>query len=337
MIARCLVTVACGCGRLGFDETPTRTFSHEIVLSESVVELAIAPVDLERTLVSCDFRATTSNHDEVPICELTSATTVSVTTRTPDPETVVHVQVIQLETGAIVQRGRYIHGSGGLVHVQSIEPVDLESSFALVASYGMLSASGLDERFNLAATLVDPMTLELSRAASGNTLEVVWQVVSIPDALVRAGTTTLTTTTATTTIAPVDPRRAFAVATTRGGSEEADHLVRVRVADRETLAFARNSAATDIDVSWFVVELPDVIVQTGEIAFTGRIATAEVARVDTAHAAVFVTASGGMPGNSAHHPVISKIDLAPTRLELTRGEATDDTALSRWYVVQWVP
>jgi hypothetical protein len=335
---RWLVTVACiGCGRSGFDEIPTQTVSYDVVLATPTVELAIEAVDPERTLVTCDFSATTSNHDQVPICELTSATTVSIETRTPDPTTVVHVQLIQLESGAVVQRGRYTHGSNVPTHVQPIEPVDLASSFAVVASYGTLSSSGLDERFNLGATLVDPTTLELARAETGNTLVVVWQVVSIPGAVVRAGTTTLTDSTASVSIAPVDPRRTFVVATRQGGSEEGDHLVRLRVVDGVTLAFARNSAATDVDVSWFVVELSDVIVQTGELAFTGEVATAEIARVDTTHAAVFVTASGGLPGSSAHHPVISKIDLEPTRLELVRGEATDDTALSRWYVVQWVP
>jgi hypothetical protein len=373
-----LALICSGCGRVAFDRADdasaidpdalrddaggdadladagivpgVRVWTYDIVPASMVTDIAIAPADLTRTMLLCDYRTNTSSVGRQPACELTSSTSARVTTGLLEPSLRVHLQVVQLPEGSRVQRGVYVMTSGTQTQAVTIDPFDVTRAFPLISRFGGLDSSGFDDRFSLSVRLPSAQSIAFDRYSTGNTLTVPWQVVEIAGSRVVAGSTLFSDGTNGMIFPDVGvvAERSFVVLTTRTTSSvEANYLVRASLSQeamQTNLTVQRAQPTSTAEIAWYVVELPDesATVQHG-VTSQGAVSTVVAplpAAVDPAYAAAFIQASGGRVGQVADvQQVVVTPRLRTTELELERNASTplDVTGMVSWFVIHWAP
>jgi hypothetical protein len=343
-----------GCGRISFEARADGSSSgdgsadsggtpivqrFDVTLATSPTVVSIMPVDPSRTMVLCDANMTQSAAGYQPTCVLTDGQRVTVSAGFPDPNTHVLLQVVQLPVGSVVQRGTYKFGSAESMVVLPITSVDLTSSFPILTRTLNFATVGLDERFNISALITAPNELTLRRSSTGNSVDTAWQVVSIPGAVVTTQTMTLTSDLTLDFPNAIDVSHTFLIGTRSGGSgDEGDYLARLSfsaVGDR--FRILRNTAGSNLLVSYAAVELPGASALHGELALsTESLVTSALQRtVDPTRSFVIPSVQGGRAATNDDFAASSvAISVQADMVTLQRGVPTNVNGTVSWDVVE---
>lgn len=354
-----IVALACAaCGRIAFDPlvdaqpssdvltgSPSRVDVYELTPAATTTDVPIADIDPSRTIVMCDFRTNNSSVGRQPACALTSSTTLQIRVPIVEPSLVVRAQIVQLPIGTTVQRGHRSVGSGLLADDVSIAAIDPSRAFPLFSRTVNLDATGFDERMNVTATFPDPQTLHFERLASGNTLEIDWQVIEMPTATVTAGMASLAPGTSTQSLsdAPFDRAHFFIVPTIRTtGSNEDEYLVQVNLDIAGQIIFTRAGTTNTTEIAYYIVETPAVTSQHGVtwlMGFNG-LGVGIAAPIDPSRTAALVSYSGGRAGNMADvEQVASTVEVMQQSAMVVRGAnpPIDTNTRVSFSLLQWNP
>lgn len=241
----------------------------------------------------------------------------------------------------------------------SIGTVDTSRAFTLVTARipdNVLRTS--DQQRMVRSRLTSASNLRLERQATAPAtcgsgpvacdVTVSWQVVELLDANVQSGAFNWTTASTTVSITPVDTSKAFvlfnASPSAAAAGVEGDYLSNAYLSDSSTLAFSRNSATSNIDLSWYVVEMrDDTFVQTGSATDT----TFPASPLDTTlPAAINQNASVALLSTTVVSAANSDVDVSyytPTftsasNLRFTRGtgDGSGPAVTLRWQAIQFV-
>jgi hypothetical protein len=239
-------------------------------------------VNPARAFVICDFLVGNNNSPAASqrvTCELTGATTLTITNGAADDQEVVRWYVVEFFSGVTVQRGLVPTTTYTAVTPTvdvPIAAVNLAKTFVLISARTASIATNMDEQFTPTAQLTSNINLRLTRNDTGtDDLAVAWQVVQIESAVVQSGITTIAqaATSVTAALNPgVDTTRTFLVFTSNGGAAvngvESRYLTRGEITNATTLTFTRalnqNVANGQVNIAWFAVRMTDgTIVQSG--------------------------------------------------------------------------
>lgn len=356
-----LALLCVSCGRVGFEPLgvgredastgntgdglgPGGPVQSQLVTMDVTPRIVtIQPVDPTRSIVLCDYRTGVATVAAQPACELTDATTVTLTTGVAEPTLEVHVQVVQLPAGSVVQRGVFDFSINHLAVGLPLQQVDLASTFMLLSRWTNADSVSIDPQFSIVGSLTSSTSMRLARDVSGNRVHIAWQVVQLAGARVLAGQTTLGAGVfaASAAIPMVDLSRTFVVSSssTATSSEEAEYMVATGLQSSTAAAFRRSGMATATLVSYFVVEAPDVVVTSGLTAMgLSLVATPNIGAIDPTRAAVFVSPFGGRAGNDSDvdETVVTGL-IQPPVLALRRNTPSPvnvDGGVA-WSVVEW--
>jgi len=240
-----------------------------ITMNPATRTVAITLVDTAKTFVVCqgDSGGAGSNPTLLPTCELTNATTLTITTHVADAAITVRWYVVEFLSGVTVQRGLAVPAGTATFNV-AIAAVNLAKTFVLITQRANTATQTIDEQWTTRAQLTTTTNLQLTRLETGAALTVAWQVIQIESAVVQSGTTTIANNTATATAAlapPIDVDRTFLVFSLNGntgiGGDETLYRVTGRITNATTLSFQRSrnpgGGNTQINVTWFAVRMTD--------------------------------------------------------------------------------
>jgi hypothetical protein len=231
-------------------------------------------VNPARAFVICDFLVGNNNSPAASqrvTCELTGATTLTITNGAADDQEVVRWYVVEFFSGVTVQRGLASITAGFLtLPVLIPAAVNLAKTFVLISARTASVATNMDEQFTPTAQLTSTTNLQLTRSDNTGTddLTVAWQVVQIESASVQSGIATIAqaATSVTAALNPaVDTTRTFLVFTSNGGvavnGVESRYLTRGEITNATTLTFTRalNQPVVggQVSIAWFAVRMTD--------------------------------------------------------------------------------
>jgi hypothetical protein len=332
--------------------------------ASAAVTVTITSVNTARAFVTCDFLTGNNNgqtDSQRVTCELTGATTLTITNGAADPEEVVRWYVVEFLSGVTVQRGlvpetSYTAGRA-TYDVTLTAAVNLAKTFVLISARTASGTTNIDEQFTPTAQLTSNMNLQLTRTEIGTTaLAVAWQVVQIESAAVQRGTATIAqaATSATVTLSPaVDTTRTFLVFTSDGGTAvagvESRYLTRGEITNATTLTFTRalnqNVANGQVNIAWFAVRMTDgTTVQRGTNTTTTPSpgATMNVGLAIVPARSVPIISVSGDPGSTADDALddnswAADITSAPNNLRLANSafaQGNVNTTVA-WQVIQF--
>jgi hypothetical protein len=343
----------------------------EIAMSATTVTVGAAQgfltaVDPARAFVVCSQRVDSNQATRRVACQLTSGTTLTLTTATADTGTVVRWSVVEFESGVRVQRGAATFVNTALTPAAqpTLSPaVDPTKSFVLTSERYDQGTATADERWLVRARLTSPtaLTLDRNEGANGTTLTVAWQVVELQGASVQRGTLCIGaaatcpgsnggSNTATLGTA-VDTAKSFIVLTRTAGTAVGgiDNRYQVRADFGTTgsavtgLTFTRAVTSTtanqQVDIAYEVVSLSDgSAVRRGSTTTSTGAATVTsgaFATVDLTRTAPLVTLSGGSGTGTGQLDETSWTSaVSATTLTFQRA-ATGTASTLAWQAVQF--
>lgn len=261
-----------------------------VAMNPATRPVAITLVDPLKTFVVCqgDTGGAGSNPTVRPTCELTNATTLTITTNVADAAMTVRWYVVEFLSGVTVQRGLVPTGTfaaGTATVPVAIAAVNLAKTFVLTTERANSATQTIDEEWTTLAQLTTTTNLQITRVETGVALAVAWQVIQIESASVQSATTTIANnaTTATAVLGtPVDVSRTFLVFSQNGGTalggDETLYRVTGEITNATTLTFRRarqtGAANTQVNVAWFAVRMTDgTTVQRNLCGPSGTVAT----------------------------------------------------------------
>jgi len=337
--------------------TIKRVQSGTVVMNPAVVQaVALTAVDPARSFVLCYNRTDDGDPDQRVTCELTNATTLTITSSSARPANVAQWYVVEFTSGVAVQRGlatipqNQPNPAPFILNVALPTAVDLTKSFVLINERMATGSEDRDERRAIRARLSAANNLELSRTEEGTAdILVSWQVIEIEDATVQAGLTTIAATTFSNTaaIAAVDLTRTFVVFTRRTASDTAGreerYQVRGELTNATTLTFTRaGNNGSAVEIAWFAVTLNDgTTVQRGTTTLAGG-AGVTTANAPLATAIVInrsfpiISVSGSTDGSDSNARLddtsLTGTFTSTTNLQFQRVTTTAP-ATAAWFVV----
>jgi hypothetical protein len=325
-----------------------------------VATVAITSVNTAQAFVICYF-LTGNNNGQVAAqrvtCDLTGATTLTITNGAADPAEVVRWYVVEFLSGVTVQRGLVPTGTYAnatpTVNV-AIAAVNLAKTFVLISTRAASNTTNIDEQFLPTAQLTSTTNLQLTRTEPGTAFAVAWQVIQIESAVVQSGTASIAknTTSITATLNPaVDTTRTFLVFTGNAGNKaggiESQYLTTGVITNATTLTFARAAPANgnggQVDIAWFAVRMTDgTTVQRGTNTTPNPGATMNAALTAIVPArSVPIISTSGDPGSNA----VDALDdnswaaafTSPTNLRLTTSANAQNNVNTTvaWQAVQF--
>lgn len=306
-----------------------------------------AAVNPALSFVVCYNRTDSSNPTNRVTCEITNATTVTVTASATNSSNVVQWYVVEFSSGMTVQRGVASFGNGtGTVNVSLSPAVDLGKAFVLTSERINTTDQGRDERWNVRARLSSTTNLELTRNETGTALSVAWQVIEMNDAAVQSGLVSIANGSASNTaaITAVDPTRSFLVFSRRTQNNvngvEGLYQVRGELTNNTTLTFTRAGTQRQIDIAWFVISLNDgTTVQRGTATAAAGTNTQNILlspSVTLSRSFPLVSASGANNGQSADLDSTSWTPAFPATNNLRLERAGTGTLISSsvaWFAI----
>lgn len=322
--------------------------SGTVTMSPATRTVALTAVDPARSFVLCHNRTNNGVSRSRVTCELTNATTLTITAGFLNASNVVQWYVVEFTSGIAVQRNLAAFGNGtATVNVALNPAVNLAKSFVLISERINDNNQARDERWTIRARLTATNNLELSRNETGTALTVAWQVIQIQDATVQSGLTTLLegNVAVTAAIGAVDMTKTFVVFSRRGATVaagiEGRYQVRGELTNATTLTFTRavNNAVgggnNDVEIAWFAVTLNDgTIVQRGTTTVNAAFMDVPLAPIVLNRGFPIVSVSGGTNGPNTHLDDTSLTDAftSTTNLRLQRAN-TAVPATVAWFVV----
>ena len=307
--------------------------------------IVLTAVDPARSFVLCHNRTNDGASRSRVSCELTNATTLTITAGVANAANVVQWYVVEYTSGIAVQRGlANFAATTGTVNVALNPAVNLARTFVLISERIADINQTSDERWTIRARLSATNNLELTRNEIGTAVSVAWQVIQIQDAAVQSGLITINNgaAAATAAITAVDTTKTFVVFTRRAAAatngREGRYQVRGELTNATTLTFTRAGTSDAVEIAWFAVTLNDgTTVQRGVAT-----AAAGAAQVDAALAPAIVlnrsfpiiSVSGGENGNNGRLDDTSLTDVftSTTNLRLQRVNTAVITSTA-WFVV----
>ena len=218
--------------------------------------------------------------------ELVDSTTLRLTRYNAAANVIVEWQVIE-DAEATVQRGTTTMATSDTSTTTAVTTIDQSNTFILLSHQTNQAANNYEQ--SLLTTYFsadDEVTFE--RQTSGSEQIIAWEIVTISDASVQSGSSTLTAadSATTTNITAVDTTSAFVVAFNNSSVNQLDHRhVQVSLTDSTTVNIERTAASGVTTVNWFVVEVPRYEVQAVN---SGNVSTQTV---DVTISAVSTTSS----------------------------------------------
>jgi hypothetical protein len=333
------------------------------------VNVVIASVTPANAFVICQFESggNGSNPTDRVTCELTGATTLTITNGANDGSETVSWYVVEFFSGVTVQRGLQTIAAGSLTAAVPIAAVNLAKTFVLTTVRTAEASQLVDEQFTVLAQLTSTTNLQLTRTqnintANGNSsaaVSVAWQVIQIQSAVVQSGTATIpqnqtVNVPAVTLAPPVDTTRTFLVFTSNGGAnnnnsingDETLYQVTGEITNSTTLTFTRgrqtNTNNTLINIAWFAVRMTDgTTVQRGTVTPAG----AGTATVPIALAAITINRSVPILSARVIGVTTPTADLddsswagtftTTTNLQISKNASNTDNSTIAWQVVQF--
>jgi hypothetical protein len=329
-----------------------------VSLNANPKTVAITAVNTAKAFVICTFNAggNGSNASERVTCELTNATTVTITNGATDTTEAVRWYVVEFLSGVTVQRGLKILPTGATTtNVGLLTNINLAKTFVLVTETTAQTSQTVDERFTVRARLTAVNNLELFRNANTtDTVTVAWQVVQIDEsAVVQSGLVTIAAGNPNVTAAlnpPVDLTRTFLVfsrsAGTSIGGDETLYQITGEITNATTLTFTKGqnggAGARQMDIAWFAVRMTDsTTVQKGSVTP----ASAATATVNVPITAIVINRSipllsvritdNNTPTADLDDAAWSGTFTTTTNLQLTKTSSNSDNSVISWQVVQF--
>ncbi len=259
------------------------------------------PVDLSKSFVYCGAKIGGSAAANMITCQLTSPTTVSVTSgQSSATGTTANWYVVEYAFGVTVQRGSSnmttgASGSGRTFQNITINAVDLTKSFVIVYTKTTNTSLDLDEERSVMGYFLNNTSLRLARQSSSTfdtTTE--WQVVEFSGANVQSsGSAPLTLAASASTVnqilgSSVDLTKSFLLFNVNASSgvigREEQLYLRGRFSSTNTITFTRRgNDAVSLDISWYVIEMTDgTTVQNGSTTIAGGGGTSVAANLGSA-------------------------------------------------------
>ncbi len=307
--------------------------------------VTLTAVDIGRSFVLCHNRTNDGTSRSRVSCELTNATTLTITAGVANASNVVQWYVVEFTSGIAVQRGLASFANGtGTVNVTLNPVVDLTRTFVLISESINDNNQTRDERWTVRARLSATNNLELTRNETGTAVSVAWQVIQIQNASVQSGLTTIAngSATATAAITAVDTAKTFVVFTRRAATatngRDGRYQVRGELTNATTLTFTRSGTSDALEIAWFAVTLNDgTTVQRG-VSTAAAGATQVDATLSPAivlnRSFPIISVSGGEDNNNGRLDDTSLTDAftSTTNLRLQRTSTAVITSTA-WFVV----
>ena len=241
----------------------------------SQIDIPVGAIDPATTFVTGSFAptATATDHqlEQLQVFEVADSTTVRVRT---DPAGVMpatsqyawQAVTFSVPGDAAVQREAITLGAGtGSASISLASPVDPDSTLLVASTTSSSTGSEIGERV-VRVRLTSPTTVEVSRLATTESVEVVVQVVELRDGTtVQHGVIDLapSETSGTASLAPVDLNRTVAMSTVTSagslGGGSSDHITddtigeasgAVSFANSSTISVERDAAASSASFPW---------------------------------------------------------------------------------------
>ncbi len=315
------------------------------------------PVNPNRAFVVCQSRNASSHPDQRVTCELTNATTLTITVGDLPSAQTISWYVVEFVSGVSVQRGLAAYGASLSLPV-AISAVDLAKTFVLITERDTTSTSdSRDEQWATRGQLTSTTNLQLDRTESGLTVSVAWQAIQINSATVQKGLVTIpiNQTSVTAPLSPaVDLTKTFLVFSRQAGTAiagtECLYMIRGEITNGTTLTFYRakqtGAASTTVDIAWFAVSMTDGTTVQGDPSktFTAAIGTTTK---DNALSAIVLNRSVPIYSDSADpaSPTCtgdlddlswSAVFTSTTNLRIQRN-ASNSSSTAAWFVTQFAP
>ena len=228
------------------------TASHDITIDE---------INPANTFIRHTARVAGGNHVQDVTVEIIDSTTLRFTRYSAASNVFIEWMVIE-DSAAQVQRGTTTVATGESIVTQAIDSVDLSQTFLNVTSRTNNSADGNVHQGMYAGyfSAADEITFE--RLTSGSESIVAWEVVTISDAEVQSGTTTLSGTSQDISLDEVELDNTFVSITSSANSSalQQRHVLADTV-NSDTLRLERTNGTNSVLVSWHVVTVPRYAVQ----------------------------------------------------------------------------
>ncbi len=259
------------------------------------------PVDMTKSFVYCGARIQGSAAANMITCQLTSPTTVSVTSgQSSATGTTANWFVVEYASGVNVQRGTTnlssgAAGVGNTFQNVTISSINLSKSFVIVYSKTSTTSTALDEERTVMGYFNNSTTLRLERQVSSTmSTTIEWQVVEFNGANVQSSGTSPLELAATTSVvnytlpSSVDLTKSFLLFSINGSSgvigREAHLYTRGQISNANTISFnRRGNANVSVQISWFVIEMTDgTKVQSGSTTLNAGGGTTVNATLGTA-------------------------------------------------------
>lgn len=171
-------------------------------------------------------------------------------------------QVVEWD-GARVQQGESVIPDLHDNVTASINYVDLTKSFLVFGTASIGSDAGMDSNL-IQGKFLSPTEIMFTHEPGttyGSSERIIdWYVVEIPEASVQSGNVALNSDTVVS-INEVNPSRSFHVSSgwnTGGGQTYSNSLYTIELADSTTLSFDKQTTSQTQNITWFVVEIPEV-------------------------------------------------------------------------------
>jgi hypothetical protein len=318
--------------------------SGAVTMNPLTRTVALTAVDPGRSFVLCHNRTNDGTSRSHVTCELTNATTLTITAGVVNASNVVQWYVVEFTSGIAVQRGlAAFAGATGTVNFTPLTPaVNLAKSFVLISERTTDNTQNVDERWTVRARLTTTTNLELTRNETGPAISVAWQVIQIEDAAVQSGMTTINNGAAAAAITAVDMTKTFVVFTRRAAAatngREGRYQVRGELTNASTLTFTRAGTSDALEIAWFVVTLNDgTTVQRGTTTAAAGTATVNGALAPAVvlnRSFPIITVSGGEDNNSGRldDTSLTGAFTSTTNLQFQRA-ITAVPATAAWFVV----
>lgn len=319
--------------------------SGSVTMNPATRTVVLTAVDTARSFVLCYNRTNDGTSRSRVRCELTNATTLTITAGLANASNVVQWYVVEFTSGIAVQRGvANFAAATGTVNVALNPSVTLAKTFVLISESINDNNQARDERWTVRARLTATNNLELTRNETGPAISVAWQVIQIQDASVQSGLTTINNgaATATAVVTSVDTTKTFVVFTRRAAAatngREGRYQARGELTNATTLTFTRSGTSDALEIAWFAVTLNDgTTVQRGVAT-----AAAGTTQVDAALSPAIVlnrsfpiiSVSGGEDNNNGRLDDTSLTDAftSTTNLRLQRVNTAVSTSAA-WFVI----
>lgn len=252
--------------------------------------VTISSVDTSKAFVYCTMRTGTSDPDVFATCELTDATTVTITSQTANANVDVSYFVVEFASDILVQRGSYDFTTDTTVNIDLTTAIDRNKSFILTTSNIYTGDDRTeDDSREVRAEFLDDDTITLTRSSNAFNSTVVWQVIQWNRASVQSGIAILPdgqTQLQLSGLNYINPETSFLIFNKNPSAGvngiENRYYIRGQILDNYTIQFDRKGSTDDIPISYFVIDLgDDSNVQSGILDTSANDGTNEQTTDDT--------------------------------------------------------